>query len=175
MLVLKTTNNGNKFLFDTIVNFKTKDKNTKLSNIQSSEDSVNMTPKSFLPTMTANILVNNLEKAIRFFDKDVWFEEYKVTISNDNILQYINEWKKQYPNIKSESDVIKLESIKEFNDNTLFKESKLDLSGFYMVSTEFQTDPIVPGNTNKNIYVFVLEKTNLDPPYRIVAIAQTDR
>ncbi|HOV15024.1 MAG TPA: hypothetical protein PK771_12110 [Spirochaetota bacterium] len=178
-LVLKTTNVDNNFLFDTIVSFNMKEENKRISQVDINETSNEKLNdgdvKKVIPTFISNVLKNQINLAMDYFQKDVWFEEYKLIITKNNIEEYLKEWQKQYSNIENVDDVIKKDSIKEYNDNSLFQEWKLDLSEFSKIAVEFVSDPIVPGNPSKNIFVFVIEKTNLHPLYKIVAVAQTQK
>lgn len=170
-LILKTTKVNDDLLFDTIVSYNLKEEKSDSSENIKNEDT-DYDVKSAIPNFIRYVLDDHINLAMDYFEKDVWFEEYKILINRSNLEEYLKEWQKQYSHIKNVEDIVFLDSIKDYSGKALFKGEELDLSSFSKIEAKFKSDPIVPGNPNKSTFIFVIEKTDLHPLFKIVGVAQ---
>jgi hypothetical protein len=129
-------------------------------------------PQDIIINFIDSILKNDYNGSINYFNKDVWFSEFNILISKDKIKEVFIDWKKNIKNINKVSDVIDLDSLKEYadNDNKLFDEWGVDLKDFYKIEVFFKSIPIFPGNSDSNKYLFIIDKIN-DNDYKIVAVS----
>ncbi|OHD13026.1 MAG: hypothetical protein A2086_07465 [Spirochaetes bacterium GWD1_27_9] len=173
-LLLKFTKYENVFLIDEIYNpviNETQEKqiDKKINSIDKPEDSIKL--------LVNYLIENEIDKACGLFSNDVWFDEFNVLLPVDRLKEYFTEWKDKNLSVKNVSDVIVEDSLKKYEsvNISLLNQWELDLDNFDKIAVEFKNTPVVFGNPNKIIYVFIIEKTKEQVPYQIVAVIQVDK
>jgi hypothetical protein len=126
-------------------------------------------PNVVISAFIENIIKNDLDKAVSCFNEDVWLDDYKFLISSNKLKEIFAEWKKQQNDVKKISDVIELESLKEYKDNDVENNLIINLNNYDRFEVEFKTDPIFPQAFNKSKTVFIIDK--IDDRYKIVSIS----
>jgi hypothetical protein len=124
--------------------------------------------------ITENVIKGNLDRAVAYFSRDIWFNEFEILVSSDSLKTYFTEWKTANSDI-AETDSAIVEgsvTILQEKDTELFSNWQIELDDFYQVSVQFITQPLFPGSETKSRYILVVEEFSNPKTYQVVAVAQ---
>ena len=132
------------------------------------------TVDEFLIGLFNNLLQSNIDEAVDYFNKDIWFEEFNVLLSNEIIKSHFTVWLQNNSEIKDIDDILDKTSISVNNDVniSMFENWGIESSNYNIVSFKLKNTTLIPGNPDKSNIMFVLEKFEEQDMIKVIGISQ---